>query len=402
MARRIWSGLALSLLALSLLPACQPESPGSASTAEAPALRRVRTTTLDLEPVQAMIEAVGTVRSRTQTIVASKVMGYVREVRVREGDRVESGDLLVAVDEAEPATRVDRAGAALAEAARSVEETERNLEEGRAALVAAEADHRYADATAARFRRLLAQELISAQEFDGVEARRRSAEALVAQARARIFSLQAREAQARQRIEQARAELAAARLGLGDARIASPVAGIVVERRVEPGNLAVPGQALLVLDDPRQYRLEAVVGESALGRVRLGAAVAVVVDALARAVEGRVAEVIPAADPASRSVTVKLDLPAGLPLRSGMFGRARFPAGERKTLLVPTAAVVERGQISSLFVVEADGVAHLRLVTLGERHGDRVEALSGLAPGDRIIVEGADGLADGSRVDPRG
>lgn len=358
--------------------------------------------TLDLEPVQATLEAVGTIRSRTQTVVASKVLGYVREVRVREGDRVGEGDLLVAVDEAEPRTRAERSEAALAEAARSVEEAERNLEEGRAALVAAEADHRYADSTAARFRRLLAQELISAQEHDGVEAKRKSAEALVAQARARILSLEAREAQGRQRIEQARAELAAARLALGDARIAAPMSGVVVERRVEAGSLAVPGQPLLVLDDPRQYRLEAVVGESAMGRVRLGAAVTVVVDALPRAVQGRVAEVIPAADPASRSVIVKLDLPADLPLRSGMFGRARFPAGERKALLVPAAAVAERGQLSSLFVVSAGGLAQLRLVTLGERHGDRVEVLSGLTPGDRIIVEGADGLSDGSRVDPRG
>jgi len=118
-------------------------------------------------------------------------------------------------------------------------------------------------------------------------------------------------------------------------------------------------------------------------------------------VDGRVAELIPAADPASRSVIVKLDLPADLPLRSGMFGRARFPAGERKALVVPAAAVVERGQLSSLFVVGADGVARLRLVTLGERHGERVEVLSGLTPGERIVVEGGDGLADGSRVDVR-
>ncbi len=224
----------------------------------------------------------------------------------------------------------------------------------------------------------------------------------MAQARARILSLDAREAQAHMRIEQAKAELGQARLALADTRITAPMAGVVVERRVEPGNLASPGQPLLVLDDPRQYRLEAMVGESAMGRVRLGAVVPVVIDSLPRPVDGRVAELIPAADPASRSVIVKLDLPADLPLRSGMFGRARFPAGERKALVVPAAAVVERGQLSSLFVVGADGVARLRLVTLGERHGERVEVLSGLTPGERIVVEGGDGLADGSRVDVRG
>jgi len=390
------------VLVLSLLSGCQGETPGTPTRAEPPVARSVRTHTLEMEPVQAAIEAVGSVRSRTQAIVSSKVLGYVREVRVREGDRVKAGDLLVSVDEAEFKTRVDRTEAALEEAARSADEAQRMNEEARAALVAAEADHRYAETTATRFRRLLAQELISAQEFDGVEAKRKSAEALVAQARARILSLEAREAQARQRIEQARAELAAARLALEDARITAPMAGVVVERRVETGNLASPGQPLLVLDDQRQYRLEAVLGESAVGRVRLGAVVPVVVDSLPRPLEGRVAELIPAADPASRSVIVKLDLPVDTPLRSGMFGRARFSAGVRQALLVPAAVVVERGQISTLFVVGADGLARLRLVTLGERQGERVEVLSGLAAGERIVIEGAEGLADGSRVDVRG
>lgn len=388
-------------LAVLLLAGCQGETPGGVPKAEPPATRSVRTVTLAIQPIQATLEAVGSVRSKTQSVVASKVLGYVREVRVREGDRVRSGDLLVSIDEAELKTRVERAQALLDESGRSVDEAQRNLDEARAALAAAEADHRYAETTATRFRRLLAQELISAQEFDGVEAKRKSAEALVAQARARILSLDAREAQAHMRIEQAKAELGQARLALEDTRIAAPMAGVVVEKRVEPGNLASPGQPLLVLDDPRQYRLEAMVGESAMGRVRLGAVVPVVIDSLPRPVDGRVAELIPAADPASRSVIVKLDLPADLPLRSGMFGRARFPAGERKALVVPAAAVVERGQLSSLFVVGADGVARLRLVTLGERHGERVEVLSGLTPGERIVVEGGDGLADGSRVDVR-
>ncbi|MBI2528370.1 MAG: efflux RND transporter periplasmic adaptor subunit [Candidatus Rokubacteria bacterium] len=392
----------LALAVLLLVLGCQGETPGGGPRVEPPTARAVRAHTMAIESVQVTLEAIGTVRSKTQTVVASKVLGYVREVRVNEGERVRSGDLLVAVDQAEHRTRLDRAQGALSEASRSAEEAQRNLDEARAALVAAEADHRYAEATATRFRRLLAQELISVQEFDGVEAKRQSAQALVAQGRARILSLGAREAQAQMRIEQAKAELASAGLGLEDTRITAPVAGVVVEKRVEAGNLASPGQPLLVLDDPRQYRLEAVVGESATGRVRLGAVVPVVIDSLQRPVEGRVAELIPAADPASRSVIVKLDLPADLPLRSGMFGRARFPAGERPALVVPAAAVLERGQLSSLFVIGADGVARLRLVTLGERHGQRVEVLSGLAAGERIVVEGAEGLSDGSRVDVRG
>jgi RND family efflux transporter MFP subunit len=200
------------------------------------------------------------------------------------------------------------------------------------------------------------------------------------------------------RIDAAAAELRTAEIALGDTRIAAPATGVVVDRRVEPGDLAVPGQPLLVLDDPRVYRLEALVGESAVGRVGLGQRVPVVLDAIGRTLEGRVAEIIPAADPASRTVTVKLDLPAAPGLRSGLFGRARFPAGERQALLVPIAALVERGQLTAVYVVDDERVARLRLVTSGARRADRVEILSGLEAGERVVVEGASRLTDGARV----
>jgi len=390
-----WRCLALGLL---LAAACGREAP-EAPMAEAPAPRGVRVAPAAVELVSDAVEAVGTVRSKTQTLIASRVQGYVREVRAREGDLVERGRLLVVVDDRELTARADRAEAAAAESQMALDEAKRLIEEAEAGLRAAEADHRYLEATATRYRRLFDQELISAHDWEGVDAKRKSAAAAVAQARARISALTAREHQVLRRIEQARADLETARIALGDTRIAAPETGVVVERRVEPGNLAVPGQTLLMLDDPRHYRLEAEVGESAVGRVRLGQTVPVVVDAVGRPLDARVAEVIPAADPASRSVTVKLDLPAAHGLRSGLFGRARFSAGERAVLLVPASALVERGQLTGVYVVDDRSVARLRLVTAGQRHGDRVEILSGLNPGERVVVEGAERVTDGSRVE---
>jgi RND family efflux transporter MFP subunit len=167
---------------------------------------------------------------------------------------------------------------------------------------------------------------------------------------------------------------------------------------VEPGDLAVPGQPLLVLDDFRAYRLEAEVGESAIGRVRMGQRVPVTLDALGRTLEGRVAEIIPAADPASRTVTVKLELPADADLRSGLFGRAHFLVGERQALTVPLSALVERGQLTGVYVVDPRSVARFRLVTAGERRAGRAEILSGLAAGERIAGDGTERLSDGVRV----
>jgi multidrug efflux pump subunit AcrA (membrane-fusion protein) len=385
-----------------VLAGCYGERAAEAPRVEPPIVRGVRVEALGAVRLPATVEAVGTVRSRTQTLVASKVMGYVREVRVREGDRVEAGQLLVAVEELEFATRVDRAAAGLREASASRDEAKQMLEEAEAGLVSAKAEHAYAEVTAMRYRKLLTEELISVQDFDSVEAKRKSAAAVVEQARARILSLRAREAQAHQRIEQATAELRVAEITLGDARIMAPMAGIVVEKRVEPGSLAVPGQPLLTLEDPRHYRLEALVGESAMARVSVGQTVPVVLDSLPRSVEGRVVEVIPAADPASRSVAVRLDLPPDLPIRSGVFGRARFPGGERTVLLVPVSALVERGQLEGVYVVDALGRAALRVVTVGQRDGDRVEVLSGLDPGERVVVDGVVRVRDGSQVDSGG
>lgn len=394
--RTYWRAAVL-LLSL-VLAACGREA-SEAPRAQAPVARGVRVAPATLETVSEGLEAVGTVRSKTQTLISSKVQGYVRQVSPREGELVEKGRLLVVVDDREFLARLARTQAALEEARMALDEVGRLHEEAEAGLRSTEADHRYAEATENRYRQLLDRQLIAAQEYEGTDAKRKSAAAAVEQARARIQALTAREQQVRRRIDQARAELDGAQIALGDTRITAPDSGVVVERRVEPGNLAVPGQPLLVLDDPTHYRFEAEVGESAMARVRLGQTAPVVLDALGRAVEGRVVEMIPAADPASRSVTVKLDLPAATGLRSGLFGRARFPAAERKAVMVPAGAVVERGQLTGIYVVDAQNVARLRLVTAGPRRAERVEILSGLDPGERVVVEGVEGVIDGGRVE---
>jgi multidrug efflux pump subunit AcrA (membrane-fusion protein) len=380
------------------LAGCTGERATDTPREPSPPIADVRTEVVNFVSVDQAIGAVGTVKSKTRMLIAGKVQGYVRDVRARQGDRVEPGDVLVTIDEREPSTRADRARAVLAEAEMGLQEVRRMLEEAEAALRSAEADHVYAEQTATRYRQMWERGLVSTQEYDGTTSRQKATAAGVDQARARIASLRSREAQMRHRIDQAKAELETAEIALGDTRITARATGVVVDRRVEPGDLAVPGQPLLVLDDPRAYRLEAEVGESAVGRVRVGQRVPVTLDALGRTLEGRVAEIIPAADPTSRTVTVKLDLPADPDVRSGMFGRAQFSAEARQALTVPLSAVVERGQLTSVYVVDAQGVARLRLITTGERRAERVEALSGLADGERIVVGGTDRMRDGAKV----
>jgi hypothetical protein len=123
-------------------------------------------------------------------------------------------------------------------------------------------------------------------------------------------------------------------------------------------------------------------------------------DALGRTFEAAIGEVVPSVDAASRAYLVKIDLPAVPQLRSGLFGRARFVVGTQPVLAVPSSAVMERGQVQSVYVVE-NGAAHLRLVTIGRKFADRAEVLSGLNAGDQALSPIPVGLADGSMVEIR-
>jgi RND family efflux transporter MFP subunit len=148
------------------------------------------------------------------------------------------------------------------------------------------------------------------------------------------------------------------------------------------------------------YRLEAAVEESRLGTVRVGQAVSVTLDGINRSFDARVSEIVPAVDAISRSYIVKIDLPNTPALRSGIFGRAMFQLGSRSPLTIPAGAVIERGQLQSVFAVD-NCVARTRLVTLGEKLKGQVEVLSGLNAGEKVISPVPQGLSDGSRVEVR-
>ena len=328
-------------------------------------------------------QASGSVRARYSAAIAAKIAANILEVRVQTGDHVQAGQTLIVLDRRDLEANLRRSEAARAEAESAIDETE-------SAIAAARANFELARVTHKRFQDLLANASVSQQEFDESQARLRSAEATLEMAASKRRQIGARRSQAE-------AEIAAARVALGYATLTAPFAALVTERKADPGSLATPGAPLLTLEREGNLRLEASIDESRLGLVRVGESVAVEIDGLNRTVSGRVAEVVPSVDAATRSFTVKIDLPALPGLRSGMFGRAGFAAGKRGALLVPQSAVLERGQIRSVYVVEGD-TARLRFVTLGEGRDDQREVLSGLTAGERIIVTPPPLLADGARV----
>jgi RND family efflux transporter MFP subunit len=199
---------------------------------------------------------------------------------------------------------------------------------------------------------------------------------------------------------QAKAALAQAHTSFSYTRILAPFDGVVTERKADPGALASPGLPIFTVEAQGHYRLEATVNENDLRYVRMGEQVPVVVDALETSeLEGKVAQIVPAADPGSRSFLAKIDLPADARLRSGLFGRAQFSRGKRSSLLIPQTAVLERGQLQGVYVLDPNKIADLRYVTLGKTTGPEVEVLAGLQEGERVVAKPGDLDLSGKRIE---
>lgn len=331
-------------------------------------------------------DAVGTVRAVASGQVSGRVMAYVREVRVQAGDRVRAGQTLIVLDGRDLDVRQRQAEAAGVEATMAAGEADH-------AIAAAKAQLDLAAVTHKRMKDLFDKKSISNQEFDESAARVRMAQASLDMARSKRNQVDAKIAQT---VEEKRG----AEIMTGYTTIAAPFGGVVTEKTVEPGNLAVPGAPMMTIEREGGYRLEASVEEANLAKVRLGQRVVVTIDSLDHTIEGTVAEIVPAIDPGTRAFIAKINLPAAANIRSGMFGRARFVVGARKAVVVPATSVVERGQMQWVFVT-ADGRARGRIVTLGQRNGSDLEVLSGVAPGERVVAPVPAELVDGSRLEVR-
>ncbi len=290
--------------------------------------------------VPRLIEATGVVVSAREVVLASKVLAAVKTLKAREGTVVAAGDVLVALDDRELAADLERA----------------------------EAERWNAHSRLERLQSVATEGLVAPQTLEDAERSLRVAEA---------------------------ARDAAAAL-LASTVIRAPFPGVVTDRWVEAGDMATPGKPLLTIEDSRELRLEVTVAGDEAGGIAVGRPVEAVVDALGPApLAGTVAVIVPRAEAATQSVLVKVDLPRAPGLKSGLYGRARFPVGQDRVLTVPNAAVSSIGALDRVFVVGADRVVRARLVRLGRAYGDRIEVRAGLESGERVLADGARGVDGG-------
>ena len=370
----------------------------------APVPQKVKIEKVQASPVEDTYEAMGTVRSKTISVLSSKVLGRIVSIPVREGDRVKAGQLLVEIDDREMKAQLQKSRAGLKETQYALDEIEKAIRGGEAEKKAADARLALASSTLDRFKGLFERRSVSSQEFDEVQTKNTAAKADADQASERLQALLAKKNQIIARIDQAKADTANAEAFLSHTRILSPIDGIVTTKPADLGQMAAPGTHLLSVEDESHYRLEALVEESRISRIHLGDTVSVSIDALGqKPMAGQVSEIVPALDPASRSTIIKIDLRApdsSTLFRSGLFGKARFNTGAKQVLTVPVQSVLERGQLTFVYVVDPAKIAHMRLIQTGKRYGDRVEILSGLSEGDQVVLEPLPAVKDGAAVEP--
>ncbi|RMF82382.1 MAG: efflux RND transporter periplasmic adaptor subunit [Planctomycetota bacterium] len=300
--------------------------------------------TVRLESVPRVEAAVGSVRAVRETAIASKLLAKVVEVNVIAGQSVKAGDVLVRLDDADLKARLEQA-LAQADAARAARD---------------QAKIEYD-----RVKRLMEQQAAAQIEWERVQTALKSAEA---------------------ELQRANEAVEEARTVLGYATIKAPFDGIVVDKRVNVGDTATPGQVLLTLYDPKRMQLVASVRESLAQRLAVGQELGVRIDALDLTCGGAISEIVPEAQSASRSFLVKVTGPCPPGVFAGMFGRLLIPLDAEEVLLIPASAVRRIGQLDIVDVVEGD-VLRRRVVQLGRRFGDDVEVLSGLRAGERVVAD---------------
>ena len=300
--------------------------------------------------------APGGVIAEQQAQIASRLMGFIREMNVHEGQNVVAGQQLFTVDPTDIQGQVSQAKAGLAQA--------------EAALADAKTDY-------TRFGNLYKEEAIPKQQWDKVRLQYQVAE---------------------QQAAAARAGLGTAAAQMRYATLTAPFAGIITQKLANVGDLAAPGRPVLMLENPSKLQVQTNVSSEVFAHLKLGDSVSLEAGDTGTAVTGSIARLVPAADPATHTYLVKIDLPQGSGLKSGMYILVAFAIGQREGVRVPQSAVLDRAGITGVFVVDAQGIAHYRMVRVGEATDGQVEIQAGLVSGERVVTSGTTELQSGDKI----
>ena len=288
-------------------------------------------------------EAVGTVQAAHETEVGAKIMARVLAVHFQAGQHVEKDQVLIELGKSDLEARLSQAQAAVDAAKAALDQAQTNYD---------------------RIARLRTQDSASELEFTT------ATNELTA---------------ARANHEQARGSLREAEAVLEYATIRSPLAGVVIDKAVDVGDMVKPGQTVLRLYD--RLQLVATVRESLATSLQVGQQLPVTLEALDLRCHGTISEIVPEANVLSRAFHVKVTGPCPPGVIPGMFGRLHIPLGERQELQIPQTAVRRVGQVPYVYRVVGDTQVERAFIQIAGEHDAKIAVASGLSAGDRIVAD---------------
>lgn len=336
---------AAPLLAAAMLSA-MPHARAAAPAADAAAAAPAAAYAVAYRDVPDVVSAEGVVEAVRQSTLAAQIAGQIVELRVKVGDSVKAGQVLLRIDPRAAEQVVSGSQSQLAEAQAGLANALRSYE---------------------RNQQLFAQKFISKAGLDQAESDYKAA-------RARVGALQA---------------------GAGQASTAktfttinAPYAGVVAATPIEVGDMATPGRPLVTVFDPASMRVVATLSQSSLRDVKLQMPVQVEVPALKRSLTAKQVTLVPLADSRTHTAKLRLELGDGAGLLPGQFARAYFTTGVARKLVIPDRAVLRRSEVTAAYVQGASGQALLRQIRVGDVSVDGfVEVFSGLREGERIALD---------------
>jgi HlyD family secretion protein len=332
-----------------------------------------KTVVAGIKNITEWYEAVGTVRPKIQTRIEARISAQVVDVPVRSGDRIEKDQVLLVLDNRQMASRLSQSQQALKTAISNKEQVQQSLNVAQAAYNEAEADYE-------RIRNYYDSQAATKQELERAQSRFLQAEAGLNQAREAIEG-------ANSGIRQAEEMVKEAEIFLSYTIIKAPADGEVLEKLVEPGDMALPGKSLILLKTSRALQLEVFVREGLIRNVEPGSSLSAVITSSDQSITARVEEIIPYADPRTRTFLVKAIIPEIEGIYPGMYGKLLIPSGTTEVVLIPPEAIRRIGQLE-MVKIKKDDLWENRYIKTGKIHGELVEVLSGLSGNETLMTEG--------------
>jgi HlyD family secretion protein len=355
---------------------------------------RLATQKVELRTFPLIIDQVGTVRAQTLAEVSSQIMAQVREIYVHAGDPVVGGGngsgpatIMSRLDDRDIQARLHQAESQVQAMRRTLEAAGAKLKAEQSQVEAAKANRDKALADYERYQTLYQNGAATGMQRDQYRAQKTVSEAQLSAALSTVQAARGAVETVQAQKKQAEAAVAQSQVMLSYTVIRAPFNGVVIQKKVDVGDMASPGQPLFVVETSSKPQLFSYIPETMVPRLKVGQKMDVQFDSLHKTLPGEVIEIEPRADPSTRTVLVKVSLSPYPALVNGLFGKLLVPRGTYKALVIPEKALREIGQLHLVEVLNREGYPERRFVIPGEHHDDMVEILSGLEENEEVVVQ---------------